>query len=703
MTGVVATPPAVTPRHARGRVRPTGTPADRFRPDIQALRALAVTLVVVYHLWPTRLTGGYVGVDVFFVISGYLITSHMWREAVETGGIRLGRFWARRARRLLPSALTVLLFTAVASIWLLPAATVGSSLKEILASVFYGENWFLAASSVDYQAAESAASPVRHYWSLSVEEQFYVMLPLLLVGAIWFARRARLPHRRVVMGVIVSAALASFGYGLWLTAVSPAAYFSTFTRLWEFAFGAVVAIAVGRVSGRPWIAALGLVLIVGSAVAFDAATPFPGYHALVPVVGTALVLVGGSGTFVDRVGLWRPVAHVGRTSYAIYLWHWPLIVLAPALLGEEPGRLDKLAIAALTVVLATATTLLIEDPVRFSPRLLAGRSPRAVAAWSLAGMATVTLVVVAGMLAADARAEREREQADELAARLEACLGAGSLLPGTECPPPAGEPVFVPALADLEDDTGNRPECWSGLGDPGFHQCTVGSPGATGERFLVLGDSHSNALLAAYDSLGRTTDWTFDLAGHAGCYPTTRTLHGPGSARDACDAWRAAALEAIEGAHDYDAIIVTRRRLEEPDPERRERDVEALVEAWNLAPEGVPVLVLPDNPRMDRDFVACLESEGPRRAHVCGAPVADALPPDLLWDAADQARDARVVDLTRAYCADGQCSPVIGSVIVYRPDGHHVSATYAATVAPFLEQGIEAALAGRGAPAPTSP
>ncbi|BDZ62822.1 hypothetical protein GCM10025873_26130 [Demequina sediminis] len=254
-------------------MRPTGTPADRFRPDIQALRALAVTLVVVYHLWPTRLTGGYVGVDVFFVISGYLITSHMWREAVETGGIRLGRFWARRARRLLPSALTVLLVTAVASIWLLPAATVGSSLKEILASVFYGENWFLAASSVDYQAAESAASPVRHYWSLSVEEQFYVMLPLLLVGAIWFARRARLPHRRVVMGVIVSAALASFGYGLWLTAVSPAAYFSTFTRLWEFAFGAVVAIAVGRVSGRPWIAALGLVLIVGSAVAFDAATP----------------------------------------------------------------------------------------------------------------------------------------------------------------------------------------------------------------------------------------------------------------------------------------------------------------------------------------------------------------------------------------------------------------------------------------------
>ena len=364
----IARVPSTVPL-TREETHPTPAPPSSragadFRPDIQALRALAVGLVVVYHLWPSRLTGGYVGVDVFFVISGYLISAHLWREAVDTGRIRLARFWARRARRLLPSALLVLLLTAAAAIVLMPPGPALATFREVLASTFYAENWFLASQSVDYLGADAAASPSRHYWSLSVEEQFYVLLPLLLVAALWATRRTG-RRRAAVLGVILGAAGASFLYSLWLTAASPAAYFSTFTRLWEFALGAVVAIAAGTMRGRAWVVALGLGMILAAAVTFDGATPFPGFHALLPVAGTALVLIGGAGTFLARWGAWSPIAHVGRTSYAIYLWHWPLIVLVPYAVGAEPTWAGKLAIGAATLVLAALSTALIEDPVRF--------------------------------------------------------------------------------------------------------------------------------------------------------------------------------------------------------------------------------------------------------------------------------------------------------------------------------------------------
>ncbi|MFW2512941.1 acyltransferase family protein [Demequina sp. SO4-13] len=675
---------------------PNRVATDWFRPDLQALRALAVGLVVLYHLWPQRLTGGYVGVDVFFVISGFLITSHLWREAAATGRIALAQFWARRARRLLPPALLVLAVAAAGTIWLVPRSAATGNLTEVLAATLYVENWYLSAQSVDYLGAGQAASAVQHYWTLSVEEQFYVILPLLMVGALAVAARLRASRRRVVVAVIGAAVAASFAYGLWLSAASPAAYFSTFTRLWEFGLGALVAIALPRFRGRAWVAVLGIAMIVAAAVTFDSATPFPGYHALLPVVGTALVLVAGSGTVVGRVGQWGPVSHLGRTSYSIYLWHWPLIVLVPLATASPLDAWTKIAIGAATIALASVSTLWVEEPVRFSSRLLAGRAPRVVAAWSIAGMAAVAAIVGIGLTVVDAQAQRDREMAadarSELAREEIDCAGAAALARPEQC---GGETVdaFVPALADLEEDDANRPACWTGLTGSEFSQCTIGNAAPEGRRVLVLGDSHSNALIPTYERIAETAGWQFDLAGRAGCYLTTRGLGRVGTDfREGCESWREEALEAVADASDYDAVLVTRRQPPDLPESMLEAEIEGLAQAWRSVAPGVPVLALVDNPRIGPEFVACLENAGPARAGECGVPRDVAVYPDLAQDAADRVPHATALDLTDHYCTADECPAVVGGIVAYRPDGHHVGATYARTLAPALHDQISAAL-----------
>ncbi|MGO2097226.1 MAG: acyltransferase family protein, partial [Candidatus Microbacterium stercoravium] len=225
--------PVRTRRDARAATR-------GFRPDIQALRALAVMSVMLYHLWPNRLTGGFVGVDVFFVISGYLITSHLIRERAKTGRIALGRFWARRAARLLPASLLVLVLVGLATLAFVPNALWPQFFGDVTASALYVQNWHLLFDSVDYLAADNLASPVQHFWTLSAEEQFYVLLPLLMVLSMWVFRK--LPWRMVMLVAIAAATVASFVFSIVQVELAPsAAYFSTFTRAWEFGAGALLA------------------------------------------------------------------------------------------------------------------------------------------------------------------------------------------------------------------------------------------------------------------------------------------------------------------------------------------------------------------------------------------------------------------------------------------------------------------------------
>src|SRR6195952_2764732 len=381
-----------------------GAPAH-FLPHVQGLRAIAVLLVVIYHFEPGRLTGGYIGVDVFFVISGFLITQQLSRELERPDRIKLPSFWAKRVRRLLPAALLVLLFSTVATFLIMPLSALTENLKEILASTFYVENWALAANSVDYLAASNDASLVQHYWSLSLEEQFYLVWPILLLGPSIFGVR-KLSRTRpgssfgatgrwnAMIVLVVAASVISLILSIVFTKNDPAsAYFVTYTRVWEFGVGALLALIPRLRPTRAWFVNVlgyaGVLAILIAGFTFDRNTPFPGYAALVPVLGTAAVIVSHRSEHrfdIGRVLSTRVPRFFGDISYSLYLWHWPLIVIAPFIPGWGLSIYNRVILFVVAVVLAWLTKKFVEDPTR-QWKFWTLRKPRITFSFMLAGMA----------------------------------------------------------------------------------------------------------------------------------------------------------------------------------------------------------------------------------------------------------------------------------------------------------------------------
>ena len=457
----------------------------RFMPEIQGLRAVAVGLVVLFHLWPAEVPGGFVGVDVFFVISGYLITSHLMREVDATGTVRLGSFYARRARRLLPASLLVLAVSGIAAALILPAQLARSAMREVVASAVYVENLWLASQAVTYSASNDTASPLQHYWSLSTEEQFYALWPALILVAVQLARRAGRGGagpdvgrtRRAVAGVLLALAAASLVHSIVLTASDPAAaYFVTTTRAWEFAAGALLSFVMARWTpsgaaavGLRWA---GLAAVVATSFAISQATPFPGAVALVPVLGTAAIILAGDARPSDpllRVGNLRPVQWLGDVSYAVYLWHWPLIALGPFVLGRELSAVDKAAILVITGVLAHLTRRFVEQPFLTGfPRLVG--TPRRTLISTVLAMA----IVAGGALGHGAWLDHVgRVQLQERLAQLSSdpCVGASAALDPARCGPPFAAPPRAPVseadspLGDARVRPGMLDRCPTRAGD----------------------------------------------------------------------------------------------------------------------------------------------------------------------------------------------------------------------------------------------
>ncbi|MFE3599399.1 acyltransferase family protein [Streptomyces sp. NPDC059142] len=315
-------------------------PGHAPRLDIQGLRAVAVGLVVLSHAGVAQVSGGYIGVDVFFVISGFLITSLLLRELATTGRVSVRSFYARRALRLLPVSSLVIAVTLGGAWLFLSKARLAEYAGDALASALYAVNFRLAASGTDYLAQNGPPSPLQHFWSLAVEEQFYLVWPLLLLLT-WRITRGRRRLAAVPLGVVC---LGSFAAGVLLTDSSaPWAYFASFTRAWELGAGALLALGAGRLERLPAALAapltwLGLGCVTLAALSYDDTTPFPGHHALLPVAGTVLVLAGGCAPAPHGAG-WllgrRPLVWLGGLSYGWYLWHWPLLVIVPG--GAGPG------------------------------------------------------------------------------------------------------------------------------------------------------------------------------------------------------------------------------------------------------------------------------------------------------------------------------------------------------------------------------
>lgn len=654
--------------------------------------------VLLYHLWPNRVTGGFVGVDVFFVISGYLITSHLLRERYLTGRIAIGRFWARRAARLLPASLLVLAASALATMALVPRTLWQQFFGEHVASALYAQNWNLLLNSVDYLAADNIASPVQHFWTLSAEEQFYILLPLILLAAgTAFGKRN---WRRVYLVAIFLAAAASLVYSVWLTNWSPGeAYFSTFSRAWEFGAGALLAFLPGARArwARLTSELAGIALIGVAMLAFSDATVFPGLAALLPVVGTMLAIWGGTTSLLDRVGRAAPVEFLGRVSYALYLWHWPLIVLVPYATDRPLDTLDKTVIAVIAGLLAWLSTDLFEHRVRRSPRLLFGRRPRFVFATTALAMLLVIALSTAPITYLNAEANRVDHATAELKETLPRCFGAQAMDPDlAPCDNPDLETQpLVPALSSIRDDDDNRDrdDCWSRQTDSEFRYCSLGPSGGYSRHLLAIGDSHNNTLIGAYERVALAKGWRIDVAGHEGCHLTKETLElrsSEGTA--ACEDWRETAIDHLSKTQDVDGIIVTRfagHQDEDAD------GVRGMVEAWGARADlSVPVLALRDNPRLPGATVQCIEEDTATAVTRCAAPREEALIDDGLARAVEADPNATLIDFTDLYCDSSMCPPIIGGAVVYR-DGSHLTSTFAATLSPYLAKALEQQLGAR--------
>jgi len=328
-------------------------------PQIQALRALAAILVLVYHAkW---LDGGYIGVDIFYVISGFLITGILVRELDTKNSISLLSFYARRAKRLLPASFLVIFVTGIAGYILLPASMRESFGRDLIAASTYVSNFLFALWENDYQNLNSTPSPFIHFWSLAVEEQFYLFWPFFILLLFRIGRR-----RAVLYGVIVTL-IGSFLFSLYLTERAPIwAFYILPTRAWELAAGALLVFLPDLRRIRPVIALSSFIVVLSATYIFDEATPFPGTAALAPVVATVLLLASRSNwpPFLDAIARFRGTQWLGAISYPLYLWHWPVLVIPAIYLGQELTVVQTVLLLGLTVVLAGLTHKYVEGPLR---------------------------------------------------------------------------------------------------------------------------------------------------------------------------------------------------------------------------------------------------------------------------------------------------------------------------------------------------
>ena len=682
-----------------------------YRPDVQGVRALAVTLVVVYHVWPAALPGGYVGVDVFFVISGFLITGLLARGVRRDGRVRLLEFYGRRARRLMPAAALVLAVTWIASRVLLPVNQLPAAAEQIRASALYFQNVVLADDAVDYLKAEQSASPVQHFWSLSVEEQFYLVWPLVFVlaaGVAWLVRRrhggshgdvaadgVQVWHV-VALGLGVAVVVASFLYSVHETATNPAAaYYVTTTRIWELGAGGLLALLperAGRLLGRGGaLGWLGLAAIVFAAVRYSGTTTFPGTAALLPVVGALALLACGSprAAFGPAVlTATRPLIFLGGISYSLYLWHWPVVALYQAYRGHGIGVVGGAGVLALSVGLAWLTKRFVEDPVR---------EARVVTKTSVRSLATVGLAAVPVLLTGIWLSGQSTRPAT-IDARHP---GAAALVAGAAAPASSS---LVPTLTRATEDlpAGITPSCEAAKTDTVVRSCVLGDTTDPTMTVALVGDSHAGQWSDALDEVAKAHHWRLVVATKSACPFTAveTTPVGDSTPYTSCTSWGDKLMTELLTTIKPDVVITSDRPTSSvlPDTKADAPSLTAIGQGmasyWTtLRARGIDVIGISETPQLTGDAPTCLATKGGTVA-TCSTPASKALtatsPVDVA--AATSGSPAAVIDFTDLICPGTTCAPVVGNVIVYS-DSNHLTRSYTLSLEPYLSQRLLATTA----------
>jgi len=674
-------PAASSPQDVLSSARPP----ESFRPDIEGLRGLAVLLVLAFHASVPGVRGGFVGVDVFFVLSGYLITSLLCREWSRSGRVSLLNFYARRARRILPASALVFLVTALAVRAFYAPMEQSGFAATARATALYSSNLWFGLRSVEYLAAPPHDDPFLHTWSLAVEEQFYLLWPIAILVALWIARRKR-ASRYLVVWIIASLAAGSFLLSMvWMRTAAWWAFFSPLARGWEFGIGALVSqfsavrpVQLSRRS-RELLILAGLTGIICASIFFSRTTLFPGIAALLPAVGTGLILAGGSGQDSDKgrasiVLAAKPIRYLGRVSYSWYLWHWPVLVLAVAITGplSLAGRLGCLTLA---LIAAAATFKFVEEPVRYAWAL--ALRPRL----SVMLAAAITMGSFVAMVGWGRRVTVEQKQ--------------------------AGQYALVQAREDMPEPY--RLGCVLPYADTSSLGCAFGDTAST-IAVALFGDSHAAQWFPALARLSSDRHWKLIVLTKSGCPAPDVEVLSESLRRlfTECTIWRRNALERMTTLQPRVVILASSSGyIGAPDgtllsmkiPEATwlaglQRTLEQL-----SATGAYPVLIR-DTPFPGIDIPACLARTRWRGMDTTGAcSYAKATSLDSVASAAELATVHKVprairLDMTDYICPDTSCPSVLRNTVTFR-DSHHLTAHFSALLAPELGHDLDLAIRSR--------
>jgi peptidoglycan/LPS O-acetylase OafA/YrhL len=699
--------------------------ATGFRPDIEGLRAIAVVAVLLYHGDIGPFDGGFVGVDVFFVVSGFLITRLLVRDLTKFGGRSLPNFWARRARRLLPASALVIVTTVLVGWVVLDPLTHQSLGRDAIAAAAFVANMVFARQDGDYFAAELAPSPLLHFWSLSVEEQFYLIWPVILLCVL----RVRSGRRTALIGTIGALWVLSFIASLWLTSSNPSwAFYLLPTRAWELLSGAAVAVAAPMFASvvsrraRALLGWAGVIAIITSILFISPSSAFPGWWALWPVLGTVAVILGGVGSRLNGPGNLLsspPMVWLGRYSYGIYLWHWPALVLADVAIGPL-DFIDRSAVLVGSVALAAISYELFEDPIRHSPwlalrprrGLLTGAAiivsvigvgvvaftyPRQLDSGTVAESATIAGPVVTAPISvpsADNGPTTTIDDAVDLADVVSGLVSANAA-DLQEAVTASNVPSNLrPSLSNASND---KPViydngCMLSDGETQPGSCIFGSASSS-TTIVLFGDSHAAQWFPAMHQIAEDRGWRLESLTKAGCptadVPTTRTDRDP-----ECDRWRTNVIDRL-AADPPDLLVMSSYRYNPnglaDEPWRSGLD--ATLE--RLRPTTSQLLILGDTPTpAPSDVPSCLASNL-QNARACNASRSQSIVQGRVDLERELARkyDALFAPTGDWLCTDSECPVIYGDVLLYR-DGNHISTTAAQLLAPYLEATLAAALDG---------
>lgn len=647
----------------------------KFRPEIEGLRAVAALLVAVYHIWMMRVSGG---VDVFFVVSGFLITTSLLSRYARDGYINFFSFIFGLLKRLLPNALLVLTVVLIASYFIMPEYRHAELIKEIFASIFYFENWQLAISGTDYLNQGNEKSPVQHFWAMSIQGQFYVIWFLVISFAILIHKKFKIEFKKSFLWILLTLIVLSFIFSVYFTDVNqPQAYFDTRTRVWEFGLGGLLLLFIYKIKLPKLLSTImgwtGLVILLSTGLLLDVENSFPGYIALLPMMAAVFILVAGENTSklgVEKFLGSKFMVWLGGLSYGLYLWHWPLLSFYYVVFDTtDVSILHGILIILISLGFSYLANKLLEEPIS----QLIGKNNFTFKKFIPIILQFGIVIILLGVWFIGG--ELKSSQQDNLAGNGEY---PGVLAEEISFSPEGSEPI--PALISAKDDRADAfvDGCQVSPGDSEVKVCEYGNTDDYDYTVALVGGSKSTHWLPSLQELGDS--YRILNVTKSGC---RFSLDQNEDIDDDCYEWNTKVVDELV-KYKPDAVVTL---ADVARPAYKEVPKGFIEQFEKLSNYEIPILAIRDTPYFSNDVVECLSQEN--GVNACSIEKSKTISPTPAWEKLlNPPENVMYVDYTDYICKEDKCPPVVGNIVAYF-DKSHMTATFNKTFAPIIRKDLE--------------